>query len=92
MTVKNLSAFVHRHLLNRAHETNRPFQELLHYFAMERFLYRLSKSTYHTRFILKGALMFHVWAPSITRATKDIDFLGRFDNSLENLAARPVLT
>ncbi len=34
----------------------RPFQELLQYFAMERFLYRLSKSPSSDRFILNGAL------------------------------------
>jgi len=39
----------------------RPFQELLQYFAMERFLYRLAKSPYSDRFILKGALLLTAW-------------------------------
>jgi hypothetical protein len=53
---------------------------------MERFLYRLSKSKHATRFILKGALMLHVWEAPLARATRDVDFLGRVENSLENLA------
>ena len=45
-------------LLNKARETGRPFSELLQYFAMERFIYRLEQSTHAEKFILKGALMF----------------------------------
>lgn len=86
MTVKNLAASVQGRLQNRARETKRPFQELLQYFAMERFLYRFSKSPHRSRFILKGALMLHVWDAPLARATKDVDFLGSLDNSLENLA------
>ena len=85
MTVKNLAASVHARLQNLARATKRPFQELLQYYAMERFLYRLSKTPYRTRFVLKGALMLHVWKAPLARATKDLDFLGRLDNSLENL-------
>ena len=40
----NLPASVHDRLLNQAPATHRPFAELLQYFAMERFLYRLSQS------------------------------------------------
>lgn len=85
MTVKNLAASVHARLQNQARATKRPFQELLQYFAMERFLYRLSKTSHRTRFVLKGALMLHVWDAPLARATKDLDFLGRLENSLENL-------
>ncbi len=52
---------------------------------MERFLYRLSKSPHSTRFVLKGALMLHVWNAPLARVTKDLDFLGRLDNSLDNV-------
>src|SRR5262249_51496662 len=52
---------------------------------MERFLYRLSTTRHRARFVLKGALMLHVWEAPLARATKDIDFLGRLDNSLDNL-------
>jgi hypothetical protein len=88
VTVKNLSnlaASVQARLQNHARTTNRPFQELLQYYAMERFLYRLSTTSHRARFVLKGALMLHVWDAPLARATKDLDFLGRLDNSLENL-------
>lgn len=85
MTVKNLSASVQGRLQNQARATKRPFQELLQYFAMERFLYRLSKTAHRERFVLKGALMLYVWDAPLARATKDVDFLGRLDNSLESL-------
>ena len=45
MTLKNVSASVHARLQTRARDTRRPFQELLQYYAMERFLYRLSMSS-----------------------------------------------
>lgn len=83
--VTNLAASVHARLQNHARATKRPFQELLQYYAMERFLYRLSATPHRARFILKGALMLHVWEAPLARATKDLDFLGRLDNSLENL-------
>jgi hypothetical protein len=61
MSEINLSKSVHQKLMNKAKEPNRPFNELLQYYAMERFLYRLSSSRYSDRFILKGALMFILW-------------------------------
>ena len=82
---KNIGASIHQRLLSRARETGRPFSELLQYFAMERFLYRLSKSSYADNFILKGALMLKVWEAPLTRPTMDIDFLGRIENSVETL-------
>jgi hypothetical protein len=88
VTVKNgsnLAASVQARLQNHARATKRPFQELLQYYAMERFLYRLSTTPHRARFVLKGALMLHVWEAPLARATKDLDFLGRLDNSLENL-------
>ena len=43
---------------------------------MERFLYRLSKTRYADKFILKGGLLFYVWNISLRRPTRDIDFRG----------------
>ncbi len=82
---KNIGASIRQRLLTKARETDRPFSELLQYFAMERFLYRLSKSSYVDHFILKGALMLTVWEAPLTRPTMDIDFLGRIENSVETL-------
>jgi hypothetical protein len=81
--IRNTAASVHQRLLNKAKESSRPFNELLQHYAIERFIYRLSKSTYADRFILKGALMFSAWSGAASRPTMDIDFLGRIDNSLE---------
>ena len=83
----NLPASVHQLLLNKARQTHRPFNELLQYYAMERFLYRLSKSPHAARFILKGALMFTAWKLESYRPTKDIDLLGRMANQVENVVA-----
>ena len=87
--IANLSASVRQRLSNNARSTGRPFQEVLQYFAMERFLYRLSKSPHSDKFILKGALMFVVWRSLTTRPTKDIDLLGRMNNSVD--AVLPVI-
>ena len=84
-TPKNIAASVRQRLLIKAKETGRPFSELLQYFAMERFLYRLSKSRYADYFVLKGALMLTVWQAPLTRPTMDIDLLGRIENSIETI-------
>ena len=77
---KNVAASVHQKLLNRARSLQRPFAELLQYYAMERFLYRLSQSAHSQRFILKGALMLRVWQSPEFRPTMDIDMLGKTSN------------
>ena len=84
---KDIAASVRQRLLNHARETGRPFNELLQYFAMERFLYRLSKSPYVDNFVLKGALMLTVWEAPLSRPTMDIDLLGLIDNSIEDIVA-----
>jgi Nucleotidyl transferase AbiEii toxin, Type IV TA system len=81
--VKDVAASVRQRLLNEARASNRPFQEVLQYFAMERFLYRLSVSPHAKKFILKGALMFTVWRGPASRPTKDIDLLAKMDNSVD---------
>lgn len=82
---KNLPASIHQRLLNIAREENRPLNELLQYFAIERFLYRLGESKHRNQFILKGGQMLKVWNLTIYRPTKDIDPLGRTDNDPNNL-------
>ena len=54
---------------------------------MERFLYRLSKSEHADRFVLKGALMLQLWGGPLTRATKDIDLLGRASATVDELVS-----
>jgi hypothetical protein len=83
--ITNVAASVHDRLLKRAKSENRPFNELLQYYAMERFLYRLSRSKYANRFVRKGALMLQFWQGPLTRSTKDIDLLGRDTRSVSAL-------
>lgn len=78
--VKNVAASIRQKLLNTAKEKDRPFNEILQYYVMERFLYRLSISDYKDKFILKGALLFIVWQQSEIRSTIDIDLLGKINN------------
>ena len=85
--MRDLPASVRQRLLNRSRETQRPFQELLTYYAMERFLYRLGQSSYVDRFVLKGALMFTVWGARTSRPTKDIDLLAHTENSVDAVVA-----
>ena len=73
----NLPASIHQRLLNQAKEQNRPLQELLQYFAIERFLFRLSQSPHTTRFYLKGALMLRLWDAPLSRPTIDVDLMGQ---------------
>jgi hypothetical protein len=81
----DLGASVRQRLLNQSRAQNRPFQELLQYFAMERFLYRLAKSQYADRFILKGALLLTAWRAPLSRPTMDIDLAGRTNNQLDHI-------
>jgi hypothetical protein len=83
--VKNIAASVRERLLNISKTDVRPFQEVVQYYAMERFLYRLSQSQYANRFVLKGALMLHVWKTPGYRSTMDVDLLGRTDNDMSAL-------
>jgi len=48
-TIKNIASSVKYKLLNKTRATNKPFQELFEYYAMERLLFRLSKSKYKTK-------------------------------------------
>ncbi len=86
--LKNIPASIRQRLLNKAKDDNRPFNELLQYYAMERFLYRLSVSQHSERFILKGALMLRVWQAPEIRPTMDIDMLGITSNSEAEIAAQ----
>ena len=84
---KNLPASIHERLLNKAKSSGRPFNELLQYYGIERFLYRLAESPYRDRFILKGALIFAAWGAPLSRPTRDIDLLAHTSNSINNIVA-----
>ena len=82
---KNIPASVRQRLLNRSKTDTRPFGELLQYYAMERFLFRLSQSEHVDRFVLKGALLLRAWQLPEFRGTMDIDLLGRTRNEEINI-------
>ena len=83
--IRNIGASVRQRLLNKARQDKRPFQELLQYYSMERFLYCLSVSSFADRFILKGALLLRVWQAPLARPAMDIDMPGKTANAPENI-------
>jgi hypothetical protein len=88
MSPRNIAASVKARLQNKARKSEKPYNDLLRLYGMERFLYRLSESDHSEKFVLKGALLFMVWEPDYERrTTMDIDLLGFTENSLDNLAA-----
>ena len=83
----SLIASVHQRLLNVSQATGVEFNYLLVRYGIERFPYRLSRSRYADQFVLKGALLFLVWAVPVHRPTRDLDLLGFGDGSVEQLAS-----
>lgn len=73
--IENVPASIQARLKNEADKRGRFFNEILQYYGMERFLYRLSKTAYAKDFILKGGLMFYGLDIPMRRPTRDIDFL-----------------
>lgn len=75
------SIAIRRRLKARAAELGLEFQQAVLYYAMERFLFRLSQTRWSDRLVVKGAVMLRVWDAAVARPTRDIDFLGRVDNT-----------
>ncbi|MBA4370069.1 MAG: nucleotidyl transferase AbiEii/AbiGii toxin family protein [Coriobacteriaceae bacterium] len=84
---KDLPASIRARLKNKADEIGLEFNQALQYYAMERFLYRLSRSRWADRLIVKGAVLLRVWDGVVARPTRDIDFLARIDNSPDAVAS-----
>jgi len=82
---RNIAASNRAKLLNLSRQSGRSFQELVQYFALSRFLYRLSVSDASSRFILKGAMLLHALDVEQARSTLDIDLLGLIPNSPESV-------
>jgi len=94
---KNVAASVRTRLLNIARANGEDFQLVLIRFALERMLFRLSKSEFSKDFVLKGAILFQIWSGESHRPTRDVDLLGygapstdRFANIFKNLCALEV--
>lgn len=82
---RNVGASVRARLLNHSRETGRPFENLLVHYALERLLYRLTRTEHAERFVLKGAMLLMTWLEIPLRATRDIDFLGFGEPSPEGM-------
>ena len=84
---KNYAASVRQRLLNYARTSGQDFIFILRTFAMERLLYRLSRSRYADNFVLKGAMLFKLWTGNFYRQTRDIDMLALKSETIESLKA-----
>jgi hypothetical protein len=84
--VNTVPAQVRRRLRAVARERQDDMQLLLVRFALERLLFRLSRSRFADQFILKGALLFNLWFDLPQRPTRDADLLGSGDADPERLA------
>ena len=80
---KNVTASVLARLRNNSKSSGTPFQQVLQLYAMERFLYRISKSRHAQSVILKGALLLKTIGIPSARPTVDIDMLrkGKADHA-----------
>jgi predicted nucleotidyltransferase component of viral defense system len=83
---KNVAHSVRDRLFKLAKIRGEEFNFVLVRYALERLLYRVSKSPHEAEFILKGAMLFTVWSKHPHRATKDLDLLGSGAPDLERLA------
>jgi len=84
---KNIVASVLAKLRNHSKLTGSPFQQVLQLYAMERFLYRVSKSSHADSVVLKGALLLKTIGIPRARPTMDIDMLRRGKADQECLLA-----
>jgi predicted nucleotidyltransferase component of viral defense system len=84
-TPSNLPASIKQRLLNLGKQTGEELNVLLTKYALERFLYRIGKSRFRHRFILKGAFLFIAWNPTLQRTTRDVDFLDMEKSSPQSL-------
>ena len=82
---KNYAASVRQRLLNYARSSGQDFIFVLRTFAMERLLYRLSRSSYVNNFVLKGAMLFKLWTGDFYRQTRDIDMLAFKTETIDSL-------
>jgi hypothetical protein len=83
--MKNVAASVRARLLTHARSSGRDLPALIERFAMGRLLWRLAQSDMADKFVLKGAQLFSLWAPTLHRPTRDLDLLSFGEPSVEGL-------
>lgn len=82
-----LARSVQTRLARHAREIGSDPNLVLTRYCVERFLYRLSRTTHAERFVLKGALVLLIWLGETLRPTRDADLLGFGDLSDTQLLA-----
>jgi predicted nucleotidyltransferase component of viral defense system len=83
-----LAASLRARLLNVARAKGADYNFLLTIYALERFLYRLSRSAYKSELVLKGAMLFQLWGVNMHRPTRDLDLLAEGVASRETVATK----
>ena len=83
----NLSATYHQKIFNKAKQQSRPFSEILQYYANERFLFRLGRSTYRQKFILNGAMEFFLADVDVAQLPTELAQTGKHTYSVASLVA-----
>jgi predicted nucleotidyltransferase component of viral defense system len=83
---KDFAASVRDRLFSTARRMGRNFESVLILYALERFLFRLSRSAYRNRFLLKGGLLLVGIGVPLARTTRDIDFLGTLPSEPEGIS------
>jgi len=85
--MKNVVASVLARLRNNSKSSGAPFQQVLQQYAIERFLYRISKSKHAQNVILKGALLLKTIGIPSARPSMDIDMLRQGNADQASLVA-----
>ena len=73
---RNPVASIRQRLINLSKERREDPNLVFIRYAIERFLYRLSRSKQSDKFVLKGAMLWAIWTGRPHRPTKDLDLLG----------------
>ena len=80
-----LAESVKQRLLNLGAVRGETFNVLLMRYGVERLLYRMMRSPHADAFVLKGAMLFAIWADKPHRPTQDLDLLGFGSPSTERM-------
>lgn len=82
---RDVAASIRQRLLNRAREKSEAFDLVLTRYALERLLFRIGRSEWKPRFLLKGAMLYTLWYDAPYRPTRDLDLLGFGDSDIAHL-------
>lgn len=84
---RNIGASIRQRLLNLAREKSETFDLVLTRYALERLLYRIGRSEWKPRFLLKGAMLYALWYDAPYRPTRDLDLLAFGQSDIAYLIA-----